>query len=245
MEGRLVSEGKKVKKPGEMIPEDSRLEVIPEKLYASRGGHKLEGAFMDFGLDASGRSAVDIGSSTGGFTDYLIKNGADIVTAVDVGYGLLSWELRNHEKVWVLEKQNIRDLDPSILGYKAELVTVDVSFISLKNIFKKIMDISSSSADILLLIKPQFELKKEFVKHKGVVLEKEYHIRILHEMVDFFRNFKVSIEGISFSRIKGVRGNIEFWIYLRKSINSAKTESNYDKIIGEVADMAHKFFAGD
>ena len=245
MEGRLIADGTPVKKPGETVSIDSQINIIPEQLYASRGGYKLEGAFKDFCLDAQGRSDIDIGSSTGGFTDYLLKNGVDVVTAIDVGSGLLSWELRNNEKVWVLEKQNIRDLDPEIVGYRADIVTVDVSFISIRKIFDKIMEISSDNADILLLVKPQFELRREFVRHKGVVIEKEYHIKILREMLVFFKNYEVEVEGISFSRIKGAAGNIEFWIYLRKSIISAKSNLNYDKIIIDIVNRAHLFFCKD
>lgn len=245
MEGRIMADGAPVIKPGDMLPDKCNIKVIPVRRYVSRGGNKLEGAFDDLSLDARGKTAVDVGSSAGGFTDYLIKNGIKSVTAIDVGYGLLSWELRNDEKVQVLEKTNIRYLDPSKLSYKAELVTVDVSFISIKKIFQKIIDISSENAEILLLVKPQFELRSEDVRHKGVVIERELHTKSLNEIIDFLKNFKVSIEGIKFSRIKGTSGNIEFWIYLRKSTISTKSKLNYDKIIEEAVNEAHLFFARD
>ena len=147
MEGRLLADGAPVTKPGDMLPKESNIRIRPGRRYVSRGGFKIEGAFNDLGITAKEKNAVDIGSSTGGFTDYLIKNGAKSVTAIDVGYGLLAWELRNCEKVRLLEKTNIRNLNPSVLGFRADLVVTDVSFISIKKIFKKIMDISSEDAE--------------------------------------------------------------------------------------------------
>jgi 23S rRNA (cytidine1920-2'-O)/16S rRNA (cytidine1409-2'-O)-methyltransferase len=245
MEGRLLADGTPVSKPGDMLSKESTIRIIPGRRYVSRGGYKIEGAFTDLGIKAKGKNAIDIGSSTGGFTDYLVKNGAKSVTAIDVGYGLLAWDLRNCEKVRLLEKTNIRHLDPSVLESRADLVVTDVSFISIKKIFKKIMDISSTGAEILLLVKPQFELSREHVRHKGVVLERGFHTKALKEIVDFLKDFDISIEDITFSRIKGASGNIEFWIYLRKSIISAQSELNYDKIIDDAVNGAHLYFARD
>ncbi len=242
MEGRVYIDGIQVKKPGDLVSCEGVLEIRQNRLYVSRGGLKLEGVFSDLRLDAAGKTAIDIGASTGGFTDFLIKNGALHVTAVDVGKGLLSWELRNENKVKVLEKTNIRYLDPDILDKKYDLVTVDLSFISIKKVFNKILDVSSSDAEILLLVKPQFELERGLVKHKGVVREKGFHKKVLKDMLAFLENFEVIIEGMAFSRIRGSAGNIEFWIYLRKSIISTKSNINYDKIIVDVVERAHKFF---
>jgi 23S rRNA (cytidine1920-2'-O)/16S rRNA (cytidine1409-2'-O)-methyltransferase len=242
MEGRVYIDGIKIVKPGDLVSGEGGLEVRQNRLYVSRGGLKLEGVFGDLGLDAAGKTAIDIGASTGGFTDFLIRNGALHVTAVDVGKGLLSWELRNNNKVRVLEKTNIRYLDLDMLDRKYDLVTADLSFISIKKVFNKILDVSSSDAEILLLVKPQFELERELVKHKGVVKEKGYHKKVLKDMLKYLENFEVIIEGLAFSRIRGSAGNIEFWIYLRKSIISTKSNINYDKIIIDVVERAHKFF---
>jgi len=172
----------------------------------------------------------------------LIKSGAKKVTAIDVGYGLLSWNLRNFNNIEILERTNIRHLDTSRLKYRADLAVADVSFISLENIFKKILEVTLPDAEILLLVKPQFELERKDVKNRGVVKEKSLHIKALKKIINFLKNFKVSIEGISFSKIKGSRGNIEFWVYLRKSINSTKYKLNYDKIIDGVVKKAHNYF---
>jgi 23S rRNA (cytidine1920-2'-O)/16S rRNA (cytidine1409-2'-O)-methyltransferase len=242
MEGRVSAGLNKIYKPGEMIPADSEINIKPLKKYVSRGGYKIEGAFNDFNLDAKGIKALDIGSSTGGFTDFLIKNGASKVTAIDVGYGLLSWNLRKNKDIEILEKTNIRNLDTSQLKYKADLAAVDVSFISIEKIFKKILDSTSLDAVILLLLKPQFELERNDVRNRGVVKDKSLHIKSINKIIEFLKNFEVIIEGISFSKIKGYRGNIEFWIYLRKSINSAEYKPDYDKIIGDVVKKAHNYF---
>jgi len=243
MKGIVSSGGRPVSKPGDLIFTGDSIEIREsQKRYASRGGLKLEGIFKDLGLNTSGKTVIDIGSSTGGFTDFLLRNGAKHITAVDVGSGLLDWDLRNNNSVTVLEKTNIRYLDPALIKYKPELAVVDLSFISINRVFRKIMDISSDDAGILLLVKPQFELKKKLVKHKGIVKEKTYHIKALKDMIEYLKNFKVSIEGISFSHIKGNAGNIEFWIYLKKARISAKSNINYDKIIGDVVDRAHLFF---
>ncbi|HAJ95500.1 MAG TPA: TlyA family rRNA (cytidine-2'-O)-methyltransferase [Actinobacteria bacterium] len=243
MEGRIKTGNRLILKPGDTLPVDSKIELIPGKPYVSRGGYKLEGVFNDLGLSAKNKTAIDIGSSTGGFTDYLLLNGAKIVTAVDVGYGLLSWKLRNCDKVEVLERTNIRYLNRSRLKYFADLAVADVSFISIKKILSKILEITAPGAGILLLIKPQFELRKEDVKNKGIVKEKQLHIKALTDIVKFLENFPVSVNDIVFSRIKGARGNIEFWIYLKKSKNSTKSKLNYDKIIDDIVNKAHLFFS--
>ncbi|MCD4669689.1 MAG: TlyA family RNA methyltransferase, partial [Actinomycetia bacterium] len=177
MEGRIRAEDRIVSKPGDILLVDSKIEIISKQPYVSRGGYKLEGAFKDFGLSVKDKIAVDIGSSTGGFTDYLLINGAKKVIAIDVGHGLLSWKLRNSEKVEVLERTNIRYLDSRKLESHADFAVADVSFISIKKILGKIIEITVPDAGILLLIKPQFELRREDVKHRGIVKEKQLHIK--------------------------------------------------------------------
>lgn len=242
MEGRASLGNTIIGKPGELIPRDSKIEIAPKAPYVSRGGLKLEGVFSELGLDPSGKLATDIGSSTGGFTDFLLKNGAEKVTAIDVGYGLLSWELRKSSRVHILERTNIRYLDIKKLPYKSDITTVDVSFISIKKIIKKILELTRENGEILLLFKPQFELQRQEVKNKGIVKDSDLHRKSLKDMARFLEDLPVIIRAITFSRIKGTKGNIEFWIYLRNSINSAKSNINYDKIIDDVISNAHIFF---
>jgi len=242
MEGRVTMGNTIIGKSGELIPRDSKIEITPKSPYVSRGGLKLEGVFSELDLDASGKLATDIGSSTGGFTDFLLKNGAEKITAIDVGYGLLAWELRKSNRVHILERTNVRHLDIKKLPYKSDITTVDVSFISIKKIIKKILELTKENGDILLLFKPQFELQRQEVKNKGIVKDSILHRKSLKDMARFLKGLPVVIEAITFSRIKGTKGNIEFWIYLRNSINSTKSNINYDKIIDDVISNAHIFF---
>ncbi|MBN2072956.1 MAG: TlyA family RNA methyltransferase [Actinobacteria bacterium] len=215
---------------------------MPEKKYVSRGGFKLEGAAKDFNLKIYGKRAIDVGSSTGGFTDFLLKNGATEVIAIDVGYGLLDWNLRNSGQVIVFERTNIRYLDPGILPFKADITVVDVSFISIKKILRVLTGITVPSGEILLLIKPQFELAKKDVERGGVIRSERLHRSAVLDMVQFIRDFPVEIKGISYSKIRGTKGNMEFWIYLKNLYNTAKSVQYYDKIIGNIVSGAHEYF---
>jgi 23S rRNA (cytidine1920-2'-O)/16S rRNA (cytidine1409-2'-O)-methyltransferase len=251
IEGRVIVGASKIEKPGTKIPENASIRIIKDDPYVSRGGIKIEGAFSNFNLSASGKKTIDIGSSTGGFTDFLLQNGAEVVTAIDVGYGIISWKLRNDPRVILLERTNIRNIDKSLLKYMADLTVVDVSFISLKTIFNDIFSVTSPGGEILLLVKPQFEAQKGEVEPGGVIKNSELHIKILERTTGFLSDFNISIEGIGFSKIKGAKGNIEFWIYIKKAfgeinnenlINVKKTENNYGKIITDTVDMSVKYF---
>ena len=242
MEGRVIINGRSADKQGKLIPLDSKPEIIEKMPYVSRGGLKIEGVFNDLDLDVSGKLAADIGSSTGGFTDFLIQKGATRVMSIDVGYGLLDWKLRNSDKVDVLEKTNIRYLDIESIPYKTEITVVDVSFISIKKIIGKIMDLTISDGEILLLLKPQFELDKKDIVSKGIIKDPELHSRALGGMINYLKDLPVSILDIKFSKIKGAKGNIEFWIYLKNSKTLAKSDINYDKIIQGAVNAAHLFF---
>jgi 23S rRNA (cytidine1920-2'-O)/16S rRNA (cytidine1409-2'-O)-methyltransferase len=242
MEGRIRVAGSMIEKPGTMIDPDSEIKVVPPDPYVSRGGLKLEGAFEDLGLSISGKKAVDIGSSTGGFTDFLLQNGAAKVIDIDVGYGGLSWKLRNSPRVTVLERTNIRNLDVEKLPFFSDFTVVDVSFISIKKIFSKILEITTKKGEILLLVKPQFELKKNEVESKGIIRDKNLHYKVMKEIKDFIIKFPVKIKDFTFSKIKGGKGNIEFWIFLIKCSKEAKYIINYDKIIMGVVERAHNYF---
>ncbi len=203
---------------------------------------KLEGVFNELKLSAAGKRAIDIGSSTGGFTDFLLKNGAEKIIDIDVGYGQLSWKIRNLPQVIVFERTNIRHLDISRLPFISNLTVVDVSFISIRKIFSKILELTDIDGEILLLVKPQFELKKDEVENKGIIRSKKLHHKVLVEIAEFIIKFPVEIKSFTFSKIKGSKGNIEFWIFLIKSLKEAKSILNYDKIIEDVVDRAHFYF---
>jgi 23S rRNA (cytidine1920-2'-O)/16S rRNA (cytidine1409-2'-O)-methyltransferase len=242
MEGRVRIGSSIVEKPGMMVDSGSEIKVMPEDPYVSRGGIKLEGAFKDLGLNISGKKAVDIGSSTGGFTDFLLKKGAAKIIDIDVGYGILSWKLRNSPRVTVMERTNIRNLELKKIPFISDFAVIDVSFISIKKIFVKILDITSKNGEILLLVKPQFELKKNEVENKGIIKDKDIHYKVLKEIKDFVLKYPVKIKGFTFSKIKGAKGNIEFWIFLIKCSKGAKYITNYDKIIRGVVEKAHIYF---
>ena len=242
MEGRVKVGGSVIEKPGTLVSQDSEIEIIPKNPYVSRGGLKIEGAFKDLGISITGKKAVDIGSSTGGFTDFLLKNGADKIIDIDVGYGKLSWKLRNSPRVTVLERTNIRHLDLKRIPFISNFAVVDVSFISIKMIFNKILEITDKNGEILLLVKPQFELKKNEVESKGIIRDKKLHCKVLSDITEFIIKHPVKIIDFTFSKIKGAKGNIEFWIFLRKCFKKAKYIINYDKIIRDIVGRAHKYF---
>jgi len=237
-----MAEGRIIKNPGTMVEDDSSVEIRKRSLYVSRGGIKLEGAFRDFGINAEGKNAVDVGASTGGFTDFLLKNGARKVVCIDVGYGQLSWELRKSPAVIIFERTNIRNLDIEEIPYKSDITVVDVSFISIRSIFKKIMNLTGVGGNILLLVKPQFELKKDEVENRGIIKNKEMHYKALIEVTDYIKEFPVEIKDFSFSKIKGAKGNIEFWIFLIKLDKGTEYKLNYDKIIRDVVSRAHFYY---
>lgn len=242
LEGRIKVGDKIIDKPGTVVETDVRIEIIPKIQYVSRGGLKLEKVFSELGLNASGKKAIDIGASTGGFTDFLIKRGADKIIAIDVGYGQLSWKLRKSDRVILFERTNVRYLDARKLSFISDLTVVDVSFISIKKIFNKVLEFTSDNGEILLLVKPQFELKKEKVEKGGVIKDKRLHYEVLLDMVNFIERHPVEIKNITFSKLKGAKGNIEFWLYVIKTKVKEKINLNYDKIISGVVDDSHSYF---
>jgi len=242
MAGKVRIGGKPIEKPGTIVDTGEPLEVAKKKFYVSRGGIKLEGAFDDFGINAGGKKAIDVGSSTGGFTDFLLKNGAEKVICIDVGYGQLSWRLRKSPRVIVLERTNIRKLETEKLPYKSDIKVADLSFISIKTVFKKVMGLTAPGGKILLMIKPQFELKKDEVENGGVIKNRKLHLKTLMELTEYIRRFPVIIKGFTYSKIRGAKGNMEFWIFLIKTDKEGKSTTNYDKIIRDVVEKAHFYF---
>ena len=220
MSGVVFVNEQKVDKAGEMIKEDAKVEVRGHDIgYVSRGGLKLEKAMQCFPLTPRGKVCMDIGASTGGFTDCMLQNGAVKVYAVDVGYGQLAWSLRTDERVVNMERTNIRNVTPDMLGDKIAFFSVDVSFISLKHIFPVADTICTPDAVGVCLVKPQFEAGREKVGKKGVVREPATHTEVLHMAQGYAMANHFTPAGLDFSPIKGPEGNIEFLMYVQHSQN--------------------------
>ncbi|MCX7923253.1 MAG: TlyA family RNA methyltransferase [Clostridia bacterium] len=226
-------------KPGTKFPEDCQVD-IKENInpYVSRGGLKLEKALKTFGIDLVGKTAMDIGASTGGFTDCMLKNGAVKVYAVDVGYGQLAWELRNDERVVCMERTNIRYVKPDDIGELLDFASIDVSFISLKKVLPAAKEIIKADGEIMCLIKPQFEAGREKVGKHGVVREAETHIQVINEIVSFCIESSLSFKGLDYSPIKGPEGNIEYLLYLANT-QSQSNSSDLVEITNKVVAAAH------
>ncbi|MHB1346231.1 MAG: TlyA family RNA methyltransferase, partial [Candidatus Humimicrobiaceae bacterium] len=243
--GSVTADGILIDKPGALVNADSVINIKELKKYVSRGAVKLEEAVKNFKIEISDKTAIDFGASTGGFTDYLIKNNVKKIIAVDIGYGQFAWELRNNKKIFLMERTNIKNLEIPMLPFIAQFAVADLSFISIRKIFHKIFQLTDENAEILLLVKPQFELEKELVEDKGVIKNIDLHIKVLNNVMDFFKEYPgIQIMGLDFSKIRGAKGNIEFWIYLKKinTDNKGKKEMNYDKMIEDIAKKSHEFF---
>ena len=218
MSGIVYVNGIKVDKPGTKLATDSNIEIRGNALpYVSRGGLKLEKALCEFGINLKGKVAIDIGASTGGFTDCMLQKGALKVYAIDVGYGQLAWKLRTDSRVVCMERTNIRYVAPEDISESADFSSIDVSFISLTKVLPAVMQLLNEKGEIVCLIKPQFEAGREKVGKKGVVRDKDVHIQVIEKIISFCRDeMGLSILGLSFSPIKGPEGNIEYLLYLSK-----------------------------
>ena len=220
MAGIVYVNEEKIDKAGTMIAEDAKVEIRGHDLqYVSRGGLKLEKAMQVFPLSPNGKVCMDIGASTGGFTDCMLQNGAVKVYAVDVGYGQLAWKLRCDERVVNMERTNIRHVTPEVLQEPVDFFSVDVSFISLKHIFPVAASITTKQAQGVCLVKPQFEAGKEKVGKKGVVREADTHKEVILHAAEYAVKNGFSTIGLDFSPIKGPEGNIEFLMHVQKSEN--------------------------
>ncbi len=216
MEGLVYVNGQKEDKPGSSFDPYARVEVRGRALpYVSRGGLKLEKALKVFPIDLSGVTAMDVGASTGGFTDCMLQNGAARVYAVDVGHGQLDWKLRNDERVVNLEKTNIRYITREQVPEEIGFFSVDVSFISLTKVLPAVKPLLSERGSGVCLIKPQFEAGREKVGKKGVVRDPETHLEVLREVTDFARSIGFAVLGLDFSPIRGPEGNIEYLALLQ------------------------------
>lgn len=213
MAGKVRVNGLMAGKPGEGVDPGAGIEVLGGIPYVSRGGLKLEKALRVFGVDLAGKVVLDVGASTGGFTDCALQNGAARVYAVDVGYGQLAWKLRTDPRVVVMERTNIRNLDPSTLDCRPDFATIDVSFISLEKVLPRVAALIDSQAGGIALIKPQFEAGREKVGKKGVVRSPETHGQVLDQVCSMMAGNGWGVIGLDFSPVRGPQGNIEYLMY--------------------------------
>ena len=242
MEGIVYVNGQKSDKPGHTVAEDSSVEVRGAVLpYVSRGGLKLEKALRTFPVSARDKICLDCGASTGGFTDVLLQNGAAKVYAVDVGYGQLAWKLRNDPRVLSLERTNARYLTREQIPDPIDLVVMDASFISLRLLFPAMVSLMKENADLICLIKPQFEAGRENVGKKGVVRDKSVHIAVLRDVLDFAPTVGLYPQELDYSPIRGPEGNIE---YICHMTNRMEEEKPFD-LVQIVEDSHRSFEQGD
>ncbi len=240
MSGIVYVNNEKQDKPGTQISSEATVEVRGQDMpFVSRGGLKLDKAIKAFNIELNNKICMDIGASTGGFTDCMLQNGAQKVYAVDVGYGQLAWKLRCDERVVNMERTNIRAVTREQVIEELDFFSVDVSFISLKHIFPVAAQLAKENATCVCLIKPQFEAGKEKVGKKGVVREKSTHIETIQNACNFANLSGFSVLSIDFSPIRGPEGNIEFLLYAQKSseITAAGNEE-----INNVVSAAHSSF---
>ena len=217
MAGSVRVDGRVVDKPGAPTAAESEIAVLaPDLPFVSRGGLKLEGALSSFNLSVAGLRCLDVGASTGGFTDCLLQHGAAHVTAVDVGYGQMAWRLRQDPRVLVIERTNIRYMEADRLPHPVELVTIDTSFISLRIVVPAVLTFAAPSAHILPLVKPQFEVGRGEVGKGGVVSDPAQHVRVLTGLRGFFEGLGLECSEAVPSPIEGPKGNREFFFLLHR-----------------------------
>jgi len=217
LSGNVLVNGLMVDKAGASVRSDDALSIKDKMPYVSRGGLKLEQAVKEFSIDFKDKITMDVGASTGGFTDCMLQNGASKVYAVDVGYGQFDWRLRNDEHVVLFEKTNIRHLKKSSIPEPIEIVTIDVSFISLLKVLPNILNFLAPSAEIIALIKPQFEAGREEVGRGGVVKDENIRLAVIEKIKAGAIELGLDVIGVTTSPIKGPKGNVEYLIYLKKS----------------------------
>lgn len=217
MAGEILVDGEREDKAGSMFPDTVTITQKGRPLpYVSRGGLKLEKAMTHFGLELAGKVCMDVGASTGGFTDCMLQNGAAKVYAVDVGHGQLDWKLRNDERVVCMERTNIRYVTPEDIGEPVQFVSIDVSFISLTKVLLPVRQLMAEGAQMTALIKPQFEAGREKVGKKGVVRDPAVHLEVIRQVLDYARSISFGVRHLEFSPIKGPEGNIEYLAHLVK-----------------------------
>lgn len=237
MSGIIYVDNRLVDKAGTKINVEANIEVKGKTMpYVSRGGYKLEKAIEEFDLNLDNKIAMDVGSSTGGFTDCMLQNGANKVYAVDVGYGQLDWKLRQDKRVVCMERTNIRYVKPEDIDDKLDFVSIDVAFISLKIVLPAVKELVKEEGEIVFLIKPQFEAGREKVGKNGVVRDKKIHKQVIEDTLKFARDLGLTIKKLTYSPITGPKGNIEFLAYtLNRSSESLLDIEKHTNIIVENA----------
>ena len=226
MEGNVFVNNNREDKAGSTFADDCKIEIHGNTLkYVSRGGLKLEKAMTHFGITLDGKVCMDIGASTGGFTDCMLLNGASKVYSVDVGYGQFAWKLRQDPRVVCMEKTNIRYVTPEDIDDALDFASVDVSFISLTKVLGPARVLLKDNGQMVCLIKPQFEAGREKVGKKGVVRDKAVHEEVINKVIDFALEIGFSIHNLEYSPIKGPEGNIEYLVYIEKTNEAVKEES--------------------
>jgi len=252
MSGEVFVNGQREDKAGSTFPEDVQIEIKGSPLkYVSRGGFKLEKALESFGIPLENKVCMDVGSSTGGFTDCMLQNGAALVYAVDVGTNQLAWKLRQDERVISMEKTNIRYLTPDKINDEIAFASIDVAFISLTKVLLPVRELLETHGEIVCLIKPQFEAGREKVGKKGVVREPKVHREVIEQVINYATSIGFDCLDLEYSPIKGPEGNIEYLLYLRKNV---KLDDNDEIIAGipipkpkmsEIVAKAHKHLSED
>ena len=239
MAGTVYISGQKVDKAGTLIPEEAAISIKEDACpYVSRGGLKLEKAFVTFSLHLQDKVCMDIGASTGGFTDFMLKHGARKVYCVDVGYGQLDYRLRNDHRVINMERTNIRYVKPEDIPEPMDFISIDVSFISLELVLPVAYQLLKNEGQLVCLIKPQFEAGKEQVGKGGIVKDGHIHEKVIQKVIDTATEEGFRVEGLTYSPVKGAKGNIEYLLWLRKTetkwVNTVLV--SIEDIIGQAKD---------
>lgn len=240
MEGKVFVDQQREDKAGSTFKEEAAIEIHGETLkYVSRGGLKLEKAMKDFPINLEGLVCMDIGASTGGFTDCMLQNGASKVFSVDVGYGQFAWKLRQDPRVVCMEKTNIRYVKPEDIGELLDFASVDVSFISLSKVLPAARDLLKEEGQMVCLIKPQFEAGREKVGKKGVVRDPKVHVEVIENVLTYATSNGFLPIGLSYSPVKGPEGNIEYLVHLKKVSQDEITVAEDLVKAEDVVAMAH------
>jgi 23S rRNA (cytidine1920-2'-O)/16S rRNA (cytidine1409-2'-O)-methyltransferase len=216
--GQVLVNGQRLDKAGMSVPYEAELRITGEALpFVSRGGLKLEAALKEFSISVEGRTALDIGASTGGFTDCLLQHGCEKVYAVDVGYGQLAWKLRQDPRVVVIERTNVREMEPSLVPGPVDIAVIDVSFISLEKVVPAVLKFLKKGSELIALIKPQFEAGRGQVGKGGIVRDEATRTAVVERIAGFVRDQGLEVKGVIPSPITGQDGNVEFLIHAVRS----------------------------
>lgn len=243
--GNVFVENRCEQKASTQVEEDALIEIKGETLkYVSRGGLKLEKAIIEFNLDLHHKVCMDIGASTGGFTDCMLQNGADKVFAIDVGTDQLDDTLRQDKRVISMEQMNVRNLTREMLGEKIDFVSVDVSFISLTKVLPVISVLVENGTELVCLIKPQFEAGKQYLNKKGVIKDKKIQTNVIEHIITFSKELEFVPLGLSYSPIKGPEGNVEFLLWLTKQ-SASESVMEKEQVQMQASSMNRKAYGSD